>query len=104
MSTQNAPDALRQKDALGKERTLFDCNLPDEVVEHIVYFLSKRLRHVYPQCFVEALDVLTILGASEKQRAAALKSFRSVKKIMKINRCANASYDLNGAPPGALLA
>lgn len=69
VSLERAAAHLPKEGAARNARTLFDINLPDEVVEHVLHMLSGRLRHVYPLCFVNPRDVLTVL---EPRRGFAL--------------------------------
>lgn len=86
-------------------RTLFDVNLPDEIVQHVLHMLSARPRHAYPLCFVSPRDVHHALGATEQLRDAALKMFTTVEMcdyypLLSAWQCKASSYKLNGEPPG----
>lgn len=59
-------------------RTLFDFNLPEDLLDHILLMLSARPRHSYPMHFVQPRDVLVAMGSSKQLRNAALKKFNSI--------------------------
>lgn len=81
-------------------RSLFDCALSLDLIERVLHFRSHRPRHVFSLCYVRPRDVLALFGSSEELRAAALRTFRSVR-VTSLNapyEFCNPGYTLSKEP------
>lgn len=79
MTSEDSTATLTPKGSSGNLRTLFNCNVPREINERIIHFLSHRPSHMYPKCYLNTSDLIAVLGASDEVRSvAALSQFHSV--------------------------
>lgn len=76
-----SPGILSRCIELDNMLTFFDCDLPEEMNERILYFLSDRPRQIKSRFFLNSADILSLCVASKKLRVAALKIYRSLTTL-----------------------
>lgn len=81
MAFEGADTSLLPKRTSDNVRTLFDWNIPREINERIIHFLSHRPSYVYPKCYVNASDLMAVLRASDEVRSVVLNQFHSVSAV-----------------------
>lgn len=83
--------------------SLFSCAVPQDSIERITRFLSKRTNHLHAQCFVEPADVLALLGANELLRTETQNQFISFSLVQEGRIREYNAYELETKQKGLLL-